>query len=311
MFMEDKVIASDEASEIVRLYKEWSGRLAANPEMDFIALREMFEGWHTLSSEAPGIAFREVRICGIPAIWCLPANATESSAIIYFHGGGYVLGSMHSHRKLGAHLAARSGIPTLVVDYRLTPDFGHLAPFDDALTVIFALASMGTKAERMILAGDSAGAGLATATALAMRGRGRPAGVVAFSPYYDMQAQGASLKSRASMDALGTEEMVKGMIATFLNGSEAKDAPAHLLGRDLTGMPPILIVASDHDVLRDDAVRFADEATAAGVDVDLDIADCMQHVFVLGAGRVPEADLALERAGRWIREKLQLSNSAS
>lgn len=299
---------SEEAGNISRLYREWAARLAANPEMDLAALRDMFEGWHTLSSEAADVSFREERICGIPAIWCLPKAPTEGAVVIYFHGGGYVTGSMHSHRKLGAHLASRAGIATLVVDYRRTPDFDHMAPFEDGFTIVSALASLGTRPERMILAGDSAGAGLATATALTMRdsGLGVPAGIVAFSPYYDMMAQSNSLKSRRTVDALGTEEMVKGMIATFLNGAAAAEAPAHLLGRDLVGMPPILLVASDHDVLRDDAVRFAEEARISGVEVDLDIAAAMQHVFVLGAGRVPEADEALERSGRWIKDKLGL-----
>jgi acetyl esterase/lipase len=217
---------------------------------------------------------------------------------------------MHSHRKVAAHLARATGCLALVVDYRRAPEFPHPAPCEDALRAFRWLVGQGFPAHRIALAGDSAGGGLATATAVALRDSGQvmPAGIVVASPFYDMECCGASLQTRASVDVLVQQPVLLGMVGMFLGERSQTDPLANLLHADLHGLPPIMIVVGDHEVLLDDSVRFAKRAEAAGVEVILDVVPEMQHVFVLGAGKVPEADAAIAKFAQFLRPLLKLNS---
>src|SRR5215207_7078599 len=108
-------MTSTECQVIQGLYASWTSRLAANPDMGLAELREMMEGFATLAAEPEEVTYREVDAAGVPALWCLPAPRADDRAILFIHGGAYVGGSINSHRKMAAHLAAASGCPTLVI----------------------------------------------------------------------------------------------------------------------------------------------------------------------------------------------------
>lgn len=300
---------SDGAQLIERLYKEWAVRLQADPPMDLAATRDMFEGWHLFGAEAAGVSFAEADIDGTPGLWCLPEKGADDRVLLYFHGGGYVVGSMHSHRKYAAHLARAIGCRALIVDYRRAPEHPHPAPSEDGLKAYRWLLARGVQPGNIVLAGDSAGGGLATSLALAIRDGGDPlpAAVLAASPFYDMEAVGETLVSRADVDVLFLKPVLEAMVGMFLGERGSRQDPrANALYADLSGMPPIMIVTGDHEMLLDDSIRFERKAKAAGVDVVLQVVPFMQHVFVLGAGRATEADRAVADMAAWVRPKIGL-----
>jgi acetyl esterase/lipase len=301
-------MASPECELIKRLYGSWAERMAAQPDMDLETLRDIFEEWHLLTAEPEGVSYAEDDAGGVPAIWCIPEGCADDRVLIWTHGGGYVVGSMHSHRKVAGHLAKAAGTRALVIDYRRAPENPHPAQVEDAVASYRWLVDQGIRPEHIGTTGDSAGGALCTSMVLKLRddGDALPACILPQSPWYDMEGKGETLDSRASVDTLVQREILMNMAAMFLGPNPANDPLANPLYADPAGLPPMLIHVGDHETLLDDSVRFAKQAEAAGVDVTLEVQPEMQHVFQFMAGRAREADASIARLGSWAREKLGL-----
>jgi epsilon-lactone hydrolase len=309
MAMATTTKASTESAALADLYGAWVERMAADPDMDLATMRSMFEEWHLPTAEPEGVGYREVDAGGVPAMWCLPDGAATDRAIIWTHGGGYVVGSMHSHRKVAGHLAKAAGVPVLVLDYRRAPEHPHPAPVEDAVAAYrWLVADQGIAPEHIATTGDSAGGGLCTAMVLALRDAGDPlpAAIMPLSPFYDMEASGESVTTNAAVDALVQHDILLAMAGMFLGGASPRDPLANPLHADPTGLPPMLIQVGGSETLLDDSTRFAAKATAPGVDCTVEVYPEMQHVFHFLAGRAPEADDALAAMAAWVRPKLGL-----
>jgi len=301
-------VASTQSDHLKDLYRSWAERMAAEPPMELDVLRDMFEEWHLATVEPTGVTYEEVDAGGVPALWCIPLDCTHDRVIIWTHGGGYVVGSRHSHRKVAAHLAKAAGTRALVIDYRLAPEHPHPAQVEDAVTAYRWLLDQGIRPEHIATTGDSAGGGLCTSMVLKARDEGLPlpAAIMPSSPWYDMEAKGETLDTRADVDVLASRDVLLGMAGMFLGSNPASDPLANPLYADPTGLPPILIQVGDHEVLLDDSLRFARRAKEHGVDVTVEVEPEMQHVFHFLAGRAPEADAAIARMAAWVRPKLGL-----
>ncbi len=300
---------SEESAFLAELYTSWVERMAAEPQMSLAAMRSMFEEWHLPTAEPEGVHYRQVDAGGVPAMWCTPDGAATDRAIIWTHGGGYVVGSMHSHRKVAGHLAKAAGVPVLVLDYRRAPEHPHPAPVEDAVAAYrWLLTDEGLAPEHIATTGDSAGGGLCTAMVLALRDAGDPlpAAVMPLSPFYDMEATGDSVTGNAEVDVLVQRDILLAMAGMFLGDASPRDPLANPLHADPTGLPPMLIQVGGSETLLDDSTRFADRATAAGVDCTVEVYPGMQHVFHFLAGRAPEADTAIAAMAAWVRPKLGL-----
>ncbi|MEU8384451.1 alpha/beta hydrolase fold domain-containing protein, partial [Streptosporangium sp. NPDC048865] len=162
----------------------------------------------------------------------------------------------------------------------------------------------GTPARHTVIGGDSSGGGLALATLVALRDAGDPlpGAAVAISPWTDLALSGESLHSLAAADVMLTLEGVQEAAGWYLAGQDARHPYASPLYADLRGLPPTLIQTGGAEILRDDSLRFAEAAQAAGVEVTLEVWPEMPHVWHAFAGLLPEADEAVERIGHWLRE---------
>ncbi|MDV6212706.1 alpha/beta hydrolase [Rhodococcus erythropolis] len=305
---------STESRSLGEYYAENAAVLGAAPDVSLPLMRALLEGVHRCSAEPAGVTYADVTAGALPATWCVPTSIDASRVILYFHGGGFVLQSRHSHRKLAGHLAAAAGARVLVVDYRQAPENPFPAQLEDASTVYSWLLDQGIDSRHIALAGDSAGANLAVTTALAARDKGLdlPVAIVALSPWFDMENTSSTLDSNAAHDALVQRALVEQMATMFLgpNGS-ARDPLANPLYADLVGLPPIYISAGGHEALLDDGVRFADRAEKAGVAVTMEIEPEQQHVFHFMAGNAPEADKALAAAAEWLVVQMDYAEEPS
>jgi monoterpene epsilon-lactone hydrolase len=260
-----------------------------------------------------GTTVETVDADGVPSEWIRPAVAAASDAcILYLHGGGYVIGSCNTHRPLASHLAARSGLPVLLVDYRLGPEHVFPAAVDDALTAYAWLLAAGFEPGRVVVAGDSAGGGLTLVTLLALRDRGlpQPALGVGLSPWTDLTLSGDSMSSMADLDPMVKRDGLQRMADWYLGAGDPRAPLASPLFADPTGMPPLLIHVGEVETLRDDAVRFAELAEAAGVDVTLEVWPEMIHVWHAFGAAVPESDAAVTRVAEFINQRLGAPASA-
>jgi acetyl esterase/lipase len=232
------------------------------------------------------------------------ARGTPSSTVIlYLHGGGYLFGSPKSHRQVLIAVSKAFDAPAYGLDYRLAPEHPFPAAVDDAVQAYAWLLARHPDAQ-IVLAGDSAGGGLAVATALAVRDRGWPRlkAIVGFSPYTDLAVTGASVQGNAKSCAMFTPRGVHEAAALYLAGADARDPRASPLYADLAGLPPMLLFASRHEILRDDTLRLAERASAAGVKVELVLRDRLPHVWPVFIGILPEAREAFDKVSAFAGE---------
>jgi epsilon-lactone hydrolase len=213
-----------------------------------------------------------------------------SVIVLYLHGGGYLFGSPKTHRQVLIAMAKAFRAPAYGLDYRLAPEHPFPAAVEDAAKAYQWLLARHPEAG-IVLAGDSAGAGLAIATAVGVRDAGfkLPTAIVAFSPYSDLAVTGASVEANAKSCAMFTPRGIREAAAMYLAGADARDPRASPLYADLAGLPPMLLFASRHESLRDDTLRLAERASAAGVKVELIVRDRLPHVWPVFVTLLPEA----------------------
>ena len=271
-------------------------------------LQERRASYDALGASLPqpeGVRREPAQVDGVPGMWFIPEAAESGRAVLYLHGGAYVLGSFTTNLGLIAHLARAAGAWTLAIDYRLAPEHALPASVEDATTAYRWLLARGLRPEQLAIAGDSAGGGLTAATLLALRDAGEPlrAAAVLISPWLDLTCSGGSMRTKAAGEVILSRDALLACAALYLRGTEAQAPLASPLFADLTGLPPLLIQVGTEEILLDDAVRFAERARAAGVQVTLDVWEEMIHVWQFFAGVLPEGRAALERAGAFIRQR--------
>lgn len=284
--------------------------LSANPLLGERPAEEMRAGLEAMAGGfalEPDVRVEPTRVDAMAAEWITSPATADDRVILYLHGGGYVVGSLNTHRELASRLGRAAGARVLTIDYRLAPEHPHPAAVDDAVAAYRWLARQGLAPERVAIAGDSAGGGLTIATLLALRDLGEPtpSGGVCFSPWVDLEGTGES------MDAITDDPMLNRALilhfARFYLGGGTLDprtplaAPLHA---DLRGLPPLHVQASRDEVLRDDAVRIVEKARTAGVECELDLTDEVPHVWQIFASILPEGREAIARAGAFLRRRL-------
>jgi acetyl esterase/lipase len=252
----------------------------------------------------PGVRAEPVAIGDLAAEWLTSPDVAEKRVVLYLHGGGYVVGSLDTHRDLAARVGRAAGARVLALDYRLAPEHPHPCAVEDAVRGYRWLLDRDVAPSRLAIAGDSAGGGLTIATLVALRDRGipLPAGAVCFSPWVDMEASGESVRTMLD-DPMLDEALLRHFARFYLADTDPRTPLASPLHADLTGLPPFLVQASRHECLRDDAVRIVEGARKAGVDAELELTDEVPHVGQIFAAILPEGREAIERAGAFLRRR--------
>src|SRR6266436_2226717 len=302
-------MASKQSEELNTLYLGWVAALKANPEMPLDELRHMFDKWDSITGEPGGVDYIETDPGEVAAMWAAPKNCAQDRVLLCAHGGGYVLGSMYTHRKTYAHVAKAIGCRALIVDCRRAPENVHPGPVNDMVRSYKWLLDQGIRPNHVAVIGDSAGGGLAVTTILRAREQGLPlpAATMPLSPWLDMEATGETFETNAAKDLIVTRDLIQGMAGMFLGESgNRRDPLANPLHADLKGFPPMYIQTGADETLLDDSRKLADFARRSGVEVTLDIVPEMQHVFQFLAGTAPEGDAAIHRLADWARPKLGL-----
>ena len=290
---------------------EYETLIARLRSVDLTAVAPVEESrakWEALAatfSIADDVRFEAVDANGVEAEWITTPEANPDRIIVYFHGGGYNVGTIKSYRNLGARIARASNAPLLLVGYRLAPEHPCPAAVNDALAVYrWLLEDQRIDPSHLIAGGDSAGGGLAISMAVVARDAGlpMPGAIFAISPSTDLAKEGASVKERAHLDPLITYETSMAHARRYVGpDGDLKDPLASPLYADLHGLPPLLLLAATNDTLFDDATRMAEKARAAGVEVELDVWEEMVHCWPLFADQIPEGRAAIEKVGSYAR----------
>jgi monoterpene epsilon-lactone hydrolase len=226
-------------------------------------------------------------------------------ALLYLHGGGYVIGSPRTHRPLVAQLSQAAAATVYAMDYGLAPERPFPAGLEDAVTAYHALTDMGVPHSRIVIAGDSAGGGLTLATALKLRDAGAPvpAGLFCISPWADLTHAGESHRACAAKDPMVRRELLTEMSRLYLGKTPASHPLASPAHADFKGLPSILIHVGSEEVLLSDSLAVAHKAGLAGVDCTLHIAPEMIHVYHAFFPMLSAARTAIADAGRWMQAR--------
>lgn len=245
-----------------------------------------------------------VKIGELDAEWTVAEGIDSGRVVLYFHGGSFNSGSPETHRGMVGMLAKTISGRCLSVDYRLAPEHTFPAGVQDAQQAYEWLLMQDVPANRVSLAGDSAGGGLCMSLLVALRQAGRPlpASAVLFCPCVDLTMSGETIKTNAKRDLLLHPVTVRQEIEMYLAGADPLDPLASPLFADLHDMPPIMLQAGADDILLSDSTRLAEKLQQAGVEVLLDVEPRGQHDYQYAAAFAPEARRALERAGKFILE---------
>jgi acetyl esterase/lipase len=254
----------------------------------------------------PEITVTAAELGGVPTAEVTVDGIEPRHVVLYFHGGVYVLGDAFIAAELASQVGRRTAARTISVDYRLAPEHPYPAAVDDALAAYDALLDSGTAPSDIVFAGESAGGGLAVATLVNAREHGLPLPAAAYvmSPYADLTLTGTSIETKSKLDPLLSREALQARIPDYTSGYDPALGLISPIFADLSGLPPLIIQAGTHEVLLDDAVRLAQQAAAADVEVTLDITPGVPHVFQAYHAILDEGAAALDRAGQFLSARL-------
>lgn len=270
-------------------------------------LRTIFEMYTTTGSPPRDVTLTATTLAGRPALAITPTTVSADATILYFHGGGWVYGTPRSAATLTAGVVRYVGAPAISPGYRLAPEHPFPAAIEDGLAAYQALLDSDTPAERIVVAGDSSGAGLCVSMLMSARDAGlpMPCCAVLFSAGLDATRTGDSMDTKAEADPLFDRASLARLSAHYLAGADPRQplvSPA-VIG-DLSGLPPTLLQVGTNEVLLDDSTRFATRAAASGVDVILDVTAEVPHVFQSLYPYLDEAVDALKRAAYFVGSHL-------
>ena len=250
---------------------------------------------------AEGVVVEDIELGGVKGMKLTPSTAQANRTLLYFHGGGYCIGSPTSHKSMVSQIAEAMGATAYSMDYRLGPEAPFPAAVDDALASYRALLESDVNPADILISGDSAGGGLSTACAIAARNAclPQPSGLLLISPWADLTNSGWSYEAKATSDPMITIEGISEFSAAYLNGANAKDPLASPCHADLSGLAPMLIQVGSEECLLSDATLLAERAGAAGVRVHLEVWPEMIHVWHAFHVFVEDARKAIERMADW------------
>jgi monoterpene epsilon-lactone hydrolase len=254
---------------------------------------------------ADDVKTETVTVAGRAAEWVRAPGAQAERAILYLHGGGYVMGSLNTHRSLAGEVSRAAQAAVLLVDYRMGPEAPFPAAVEDGVASYRWLLDQGFKPKSLAIAGDSAGGGLVMATLVSARDQGlpMPAAAVPISPWVDLTCTNDSYTTCAAADPMINPSGINRMVEFYLQGKDPKHPYASPNFADLRSLPPLLIHVGRDEVLLDDAIKLDAKAKADGVNSTLEIWDDMIHVWHAFHPMLPEAKQAITRVGSFLREQ--------
>ncbi len=294
-------MASPQLQQVIDSIKALAGKASDASVEELRAINEQMA-----RPAEPDVKSEPVVANGVSAAWISAPGAAEDRTVLYLHGGGYIMGSLNTHRDLMGRISRAAQARVLGLDYRLAPEHSFPAAVDDTLAGYGFLLGLGLSAARLAIAGDSAGGALTLAAMIAGRDAGlpMPAAAVCLSPFLDLEGTGESIKTRADVDPIATPEVIDVWAKAYLAGADPRTPLANPLYADLHGLPPLLIQVGDHEVLLDDSTRLAQCAQAAGVQVKLEVWPEMIHRWHSYASVLPEGQQAIDDIGEFLREQI-------
>ncbi|WP_439589034.1 alpha/beta hydrolase [Hydrogenophaga sp.] len=276
---------------------------------------QMRADWDALFSSRADALVEPVDANSVPCQWICAPGARENRVVVYFHGGGFQVGSLASHAELMACISSAAQARVLGVDYRLAPEHWYPAALEDALAAWRWLLAQGMRPSQVAVAGDSAGGGLALSLLLALQARGEslPVACWGLSAWTDLTVSGSSYETRAALDPIHQRPMIVAMARNYLGTEgDAKDpmvSPLLASPAQLGALPPMLLQVGERETVVSDSEDFVVKARLAGARAELQVWPGMIHVFQQFPAELPEAREALEAGGQFLAAQFDAAST--
>lgn len=254
------------------------------------------------------VFYEQVNLDSVQGAWLTPQGFTGKKVVLYIHGGGFIAGSINSHRDLVTRIANASNARALIIDYRLAPEHKFPAGLNDAFNSYKWLLNNRISPQDIVVAGDSAGGGLALSLLLLIKEKGiaMPGSAVFLSPWVDLECKGKSHLRNKEKDPMLSHDMLYSTAMFYADNGNLSNPLLSPLNGDLSGLCPMLIQVGSNEVLEDDAVMLAEKAQQSGVDAKLEIWEGMFHVWQYFARYLSEGREAIEKIGSFITAMRQI-----
>lgn len=249
----------------------------------------------------PNTTVTPVSAHGIPCEWVATPSSDANKVILFFHGGAYAAGSLHSHRGLASRLALTTNSRVLSVDYRLAPEHPFPAAIDDTVTTYkWLLKQVG--ASHIVLAGDSAGGGLVLSTLLKLKEDqlNLPAAGVLVCPWLDLTAQNPAIEKLARRDPILYKSGLTKAAQMYAQGQDLQNPYISPLFGDVAGLPPLLVQVAALDMISVDGIALADKLKQVGGQVQFENWKNMVHMWHFFDDKLPEATQAMQQISKFI-----------
>jgi len=284
--------------------------IALQPAADFGPNgRVTFDQLMERTPAADDVTYEAATVGGVSGWWCLPAAALDDAAILYLHGGGYVVGSARAYSHFVGQIAARAHVRIFVADYGLAPERPYPAAVNDAEAAYRGMAQAGWS--KIAIAGDSAGGGLALVTTARMINLARtnavprPIAAAVMSPWTDLALTGTSVVTRAKHDPLLSAAGLEAARESYIGQHDPADPGVSPLYGDLADLPPTMLHVGEDEILLDDARRYADRLQQSGSSAELHVWKGMTHVFPTSLALLRAAREATDNVGEFLRYHLR------
>jgi acetyl esterase len=239
-----------------------------------------------------------------------PRIDKPTAVLIYFHGGGWVWSSVDTHDRIARELSAATQVSVVSVDYSLSPEAKFPRALNECIAAIGYIARHGAEwgldTSQILLAGDSAGGNLALAAALQLRDQGGPAlkGIMLAYPVCDSNFETSTYREFAAGYGLTRDRMAAFWNLYVERPQDLRHPLAAPLNAELGGLPPVLILLAELDVLRSEGEALAAKLRRSGVETEVGVFEGVIHGFLRACGTVTKAQDALRRAGVWMTQTL-------
>jgi epsilon-lactone hydrolase len=272
-----------------------------------LLMRARFEHFGRVSREKlqrkfPRLAFHD-HLTGELAVESICAVDVPTRAILYLHGGGFFMGSPASYRNRAMRLSFRCHAEVFVPAYRLAPEQPYPAALDDALAAWKLIETLRPN-EPLFVAGDSAGGGLSLSLLVRLRdlGLAMPNGAVLLSPWTDLAVSGASVDGNRGKDLWFTREHLETWASYYLGKADAHSPYVSPVFAELSGLPSLLLLVGQNELLLDDTQRVADSAMKSGTKASVIVGQEMQHDWPLALPWLEESRAAWSAVRRFLEE---------
>ena len=274
--------------------------------IDHIKARQDFEQRTTILGKAKDVDIREEIIDGIECEWHIPKESDRSSVIYYLHGGGFIVGSPKTHRRLVSFIAHEAGMPALVPNYRLAPENKYPAAQEDIIKVWTAIIRNGQDPNKAFIGGDSAGGNLSVSVILSLieSKQSLPVACFLMSPWVDLTGSGESYNNRSGIDPWFMPDQIRNVASKYCDPKQYKDALISPIYANLEGFPRTYIQVGDHEIMLSDSLLLSEKLRSYGCSVELNIYPEMWHVFQYFVGLMPESLEAIKSLAIFLRSEL-------